>query len=135
MAARGGVHEDTRGFKGCAERETRDGPFSTPADDRWIVRSLRPATTVTRHPTGENPSKYYRVKSSRSLLLLLCLVCLGFPSPRVLSFPLPSLSTLRTVRRTTKENRVINAHLDWILIIIALSKDETIPGRVIGQFI
>lgn len=117
------MHEDTRGFKGCAKQET--GPFSTL--DGSFVRpafALYAPPTVTRHPTGENPSKYYRVKSSRSLL----------PPPppptpsRLSRFPFSFLSppppSFRTVRRTTKENRIINAHLDWILIISPLRKTK-----------
>lgn len=89
----------------------------------------RPSLVI---PPGENPSKYYRVKSSRSLL----------PPPppptpsRLSRFPFSFLSSpplsFRTVRRTTKENRIINAHLDWILIISPLRKTK-LSGRVIGQ--
>lgn len=117
------MHEDTRGFKGCAKQET--GPFSTL--DGSFVRpafALYAPPTVTRHPTGENPSKYYRVKSSRSLL----------PPPppptpsRLSRFPFsflpPPPPSFRTVRRTTKENRIINAHLDWILIRSPLRKTK-----------
>ena len=107
-------------------RETRDGSLF---DARWIVRSpclcaLRPADRHSSSHRGKPfeilPGKVLTESlpsSSSSYSVSPVSVSLLLPFP-------PPPPSFRTVRRTTKENRIINAHLDWILIISPLRKTK-----------
>ena len=98
--------QNTRGFKDAPSAKQQTSLFDACCVNRWIVSlplchtvlslSLSLSFSLERHPWSqreENPSKYYWVKSGRSLRRLSRLAVLwlrlglGFPSSRRLSLP------------------------------------------------